>query len=87
MTDYSAYSGSFYLVLSPGIQGCSSDVQGTAIFRVGQMGVTADTFKSLLASSYVAFTTGKRVMIYYDDSTPACFSSIISIGGYSAQCP
>jgi hypothetical protein len=87
LTDYIAYSNSISLVLSPGIPNCNGDTTGTAIIRVGQFGVTADGIKSLFATANVAFVTGKRVMVYYDNSTPSCFSSIISVGGYSGQCP
>src|SRR5712675_1371284 len=86
VSDYTTHSNSVYLVLSPGIPGCSSDAAGAAILRVGQMGVTSDSIKSLMATSMIAYVAGKPVMIYYDNSSAACFASIISVGGYSAQC-
>jgi hypothetical protein len=87
VTDYMAHSNSVYLILSPGIAGCNSDAPGAAVLRVGEMGVSADSIKGLTAMSMIAFLSGKRVMIYYDNSSSACFSSIISVGGFSAQCP
>lgn len=87
VTDYTAYSSSFYLNLSPGISGCSADTNGGVIYRIGMAGVTADSYKSLVASSMIAFLTGKQVMLYYDSSqAPACFASIVSLGGYANQC-
>jgi hypothetical protein len=71
----------------PGIPGCSSDAAGAALFRIGQMNVSADTMKSLLATLMAAYLGGKQVMIYYDNSNSFCYSSLVSIGGYSGQCP
>ena len=76
-----------YLVFSPGIPGCSSDAPGAATWRIGQMGMTADTMKSFLATALTAFATGRQVMIYFENATPTCFASFISVGGYSGQCP
>ena len=87
VTDYTAYSSSFYLNLSPGISGCVADTTGAVLYRIGMAGVTADSYKSLVASTMLAFVTGKQVMIYFDTSQPpACFASIISLGGYANQC-
>lgn len=87
LTDYTAYNSSFYLNLSPGIAGCSADTSGGALYRVGIAGVTADSYKSLVASTMAAFLTGRQVMLYYDSSQPpACFVSIVSLGGYANQC-
>jgi hypothetical protein len=87
VTDYTAYSNSFYLNLSPGIAGCIADTNGGVLYRIGVAGVTADSYKSLVASTMTAFIIGKQVMIYYDASQPpACFASIISIGGYANEC-
>jgi hypothetical protein len=87
VSDYTAYSNSFYLNLSPGIPGCSADTAGGALYRIGMANVTADSYKSLVASTMVAFITSRQVMIYYDSSQPpACFASIVSLGGYANQC-
>lgn len=86
ITNYTAYSGTITAVLSPGIPGCSSDAPGVASFRIGEMGVTADSLRSLHASLMSAQAMGTRVMIFYNSATSACFASIVSVGGYSAQC-
>lgn len=86
ITNYTAHSNTIAAVLSPGIPGCLSDAPGVAYFQVGQMGVTADSLKSLLASLMSAQMSGVRVMIYYNDATASCLSSIVSVGGYSGQC-
>jgi hypothetical protein len=41
---------------------------------------------SFLASGLTAVSTGRQVMIYYDDSTSNCYGAIISNGGIAAQC-
>ena len=87
VSNYLPHSDAVYLTLSPGISGCNSIVQGASGFRVGQAGVTADTIKSLLATSLAAYLAGKQVMIYYEEVTGSCYGMIISVGGYSGQCP
>ena len=82
VSDYLAYSNSVQLAFSPGIPGC-----GVGSFVVGQGGVTSTNVNSLLATSLAAFTAGKQVMIYYDNSTSNCYSTIVAVGGYSGQCP
>jgi hypothetical protein len=88
VTDYTSYNNSLYLNLSPGISGCGADTNGEAIIRIGIAGVTADSFKNLYATTMLSFSMGKQIMLYYDNSqAPACFVSIVSIGGYQNQCP
>ena len=86
-TDYTSYSNSNYLNLSPGVSGCATDSNGGVILRVGAAGVTADQYKTLYATIMLAYSLGKQMMVYYDTSqAPACFASIVSIGGYTNQC-
>jgi hypothetical protein len=87
VTDYTAYSSSFYLNLSPGVPGCTADTNGGVLYRIGAAGVTSDSYKNLIASTLFAMAMGKQVMLYYDTTqAPACFVSVISIGGYANQC-
>jgi hypothetical protein len=87
VSNYIAYSNTVALALYPGIPGCNSDVPGGVMFRVGQMNVSSDSLKSLLASSFAAHLAGKRVMIFFDPSTQYCFANAISLSGYGGQCP
>jgi len=88
VTDYTAYNKSFYVNLSPGISGCAADAPGAVIFQYSTTGTgTAfDAYKNLFGTTLLAYSLGKRVMIYYDTSAPACYASIISIGGIANQC-
>ena len=86
-TDYTSYSNSIYLNLSPGMSGCATDTNGGVIMRINTAGVTADQYKNLYATIMLSYSLGKQVMVYADTSaTPACFISIVSIGGYANQC-
>ena len=87
VSNYLAHSNDIRIALSPGAAGCANDSAGGVGFRVGQNGVTSDSIKAYLATALAAQLSGKRVMIYYDSSTSACFSSIISVGGFAGQCP
>jgi hypothetical protein len=88
IADDLAYNGSVNVLLSPGISGCvSNGIAGAINFAVGQDGVTATNVDGLLATSLAAFTAGKRVTILYDNSTSNCYSAIVAVGGYDAQCP
>ncbi|MGC2031358.1 MAG: hypothetical protein WA642_15165 [Steroidobacteraceae bacterium] len=76
------------LVLSPGVSGCSNaSATGAVSFEIGQDGITSSNVNYILATTLSAFVAGKRVMIAYDNSTAQCYSQIIAIGGYAAQCP
>ena len=93
LTDYTSYNNSFYVNLSPGIPGCVADTNGAAIFRYvtpappGSLLTPIDIYKNLFATTALAYSLNKQVMIYYDNSqAPACVASIISIGGISNQC-
>jgi hypothetical protein len=86
VTNFTAHSNTVVLALSPGIASCN-DGTGKAVFQVGEMGVTADSLKGYLATALSAYLAGKRVMIYYENSTSSCFSSVLSVGGYAGQCP
>jgi predicted metal-dependent phosphotriesterase family hydrolase len=86
VTDYQAYNNTMVLALSPGISGCGAGA-GSIQFIVGTDGVTAANFNGFLASSLSAYTIGAQVMIFYDTSVTNCAGVIISIGGYSGQCP
>lgn len=86
VSNYIAYSNTVYAILTPGIPGCSSDALGAVVFRVGEMGVTADSLKTLLATATAAYLGEKSVMIYYNNATSSCFSNVISVGGYAGQC-
>jgi len=87
--NYLAYSTpQVILVLSPGITGCTNaSATGAVSFEIGQNGITSTNVNYVLATSLTAFAAGKSIMVTYDNSTSNCFSQIISIGGYSAQCP
>jgi hypothetical protein len=88
VSNYLAYNNSIYLTLSPGISGCTGNGSPSVGFVVGQLGVTSDNIKSLLASALTALTSGSQVTVFYDDSTtPQCNSQIVAIKGYAAQCP
>ncbi len=88
VTDYQAYNNTMILALSPGISGCGpSSIPGSIQFIVGTDGVTAANFNGILASSLSAYAIGAQVMIYYDTSVTNCAGVIISLGGYSGQCP
>lgn len=86
ITDYTAYASSVHVVLSPGVSGCSGDAPDSIIFQAGQMGVTSESLKSLMATPMAAYLSEKPVMIYYDNSSSACYASTASVGGHSAQC-
>jgi hypothetical protein len=81
--------GSNILVsLSPGIGGCSSQgVAGAITFSAGQLGLAAGELSGLLASSLSALSLGRQVLIAVDASTPNCYATSVSVGGYSGQCP
>jgi len=78
-------SNQVVLALSPGLP-CTgvAGIPGSVVFTVGLAGITATTINSFLASALTAYTTGKKVMVYYDNAT--CVGQIIANGGYSGQC-
>ena len=81
-------NGTLLLTLSPGISGCSAlGVTGAVQVQVGQDSVVADNLTSLLATSLSAFSLGKNVLVAYDNGSSNCYTTAISIGGYSNQCP
>jgi hypothetical protein len=83
-----AYDNGVFLAFSGGgISGCGAGTAGGVVFLVGQEGVTSSNINSILATALAAQVSGKGVMILYDNSSGACNSQIISIGGYSSQCP
>ena len=47
---------------------------------VGYNGVTQPGLKNLFAVAMLAFSTGKVVAVYFDDSTPNCFINRIYLG-------
>jgi hypothetical protein len=92
ISNYLAYSGTIYLSISPGISACSGNSGTTAVSAVGivigQVGVTQTNIDSFLATSLTAMAAGKQVSIYYNEATaPQCFTQIVAIGGWEAQCP
>jgi hypothetical protein len=89
VTNMLAYNNTVDLALSPQISGCNSDqVSGSIMFTVGQDGVTSTNINTLLASVLAAFSSGQRVMFYYDydSSTSNCYGVIVSNGGNGGQC-
>jgi hypothetical protein len=91
VSNYLAYNNSIYLTLSPGISGCTGN-SGSSVsavgFLVGQEGVASTNIQSLLATSLAAMAAGSQVMIFYDTSTaPQCYSQIVAVHGFAAQCP
>lgn len=86
VSNYTTHESAVYVILSPGISGCHADAPGATKFKVGQMGVTADALKGFLATALAAYLSGKQVMIHYDETSPSCHASIISVGGWAAQC-
>jgi hypothetical protein len=91
VSNYIANDNSFYVTLSgsaiPSSCTAISSVPGSVGFVVGSDGVTSTNQTALLASALSAMATGQQVMIAYDNSTSSCNGQVISIGGYSAQCP
>jgi len=88
VSNYMAYNNDnlIILALSPGLPDCNyNGVPGAVGFTVGQLGVTASNINTFLASSLTAYSTGRPVMIFYDNVS--CFGSVISNGGYAGQCP
>jgi hypothetical protein len=51
---------------------CSGTPQGFYV-TVGQNGVSADGAKQILATALLAFSLGKTLTIYFDDSTSYCY--------------
>ena len=89
VNNYLAYNNSVVVGLSPGIPGCApSFIAGSVAFTVGVSGVTAANVGSFLSSALLAYASGTRVMVYYDDAAiPNCQGIIVASGGYSGQCP
>ena len=89
VNNYLAYNNSVVVGLSPGILGCApSFISGSVAFTVGVSGVTSANVGSFLSSALLAYASGTRVMVYYDDAAiPNCQGIIVASGGYSGQCP
>ena len=89
VSNYIPSDGAVIISLSPAVAGCTSSVSGavgTITFKSGTLGVTADNINSLLASMLTAYTSGRSVMVFYDNVT-GCPGELIANGGYSGQCP
>ena len=73
---YPLYNGSVVLYLkdsNPSCKNAAGTVKRTFYLAVDQVGVTESGFKNIYSAALTAFTTGKRVWIYFDDSTGACY--------------
>ena len=90
VTDYTGNNNSFYVNLSPGIPGCQADTVGAAIFQYFTAppagGLTFDAYKNLYTTTLLAYSLGKRVTIFYNTSAPACYGTVVSIGGIANEC-
>lgn len=64
---------SILLDMSPGISGCFAQGVAGAINFTAAQGIASADLNGLLATSLSAFTVGKRVMVYYDNSTANCY--------------
>jgi hypothetical protein len=85
VSNYLAYSSQVIVALSPGLPcTASNSIVGAVSFTIGTFGVTATNINSFLAFSLSAYTTGQRVMVFYDDT--ACGGLVIANGGYAGQC-
>ncbi len=83
VTNWTAHTSQITVNFSPGIPGCTPETSGPIVFKTGQDGVTDDSLKGYLATALSAYLSGKRVMVYYNES---CFANIIAVGGYYGQC-
>src|SRR5262249_6448207 len=85
ISNYIAFSNQLIVSLSPGLP-CSAPngVVGAITFTIGSSGVTSSNINTFLAGALSAFSTGQKVMVFYDDA--ACGGLIFANGGYSAQC-
>jgi hypothetical protein len=87
VSNYMAFNSSVLLTLSPGISGCVyGGTTGGVSLTVGQESVDSTNINGLLAVSVTALSTGRGVMLFYDNSSANCYGQIISIGGITGQC-
>jgi len=89
VNNYIPTSHAIIVALSPAVPGCQSAVNGVSgavTFDVGVNGVIASDLSPLLASILTAYTTGKQVMLYYDNAA-GCYGQLVANGGFGGQCP
>jgi hypothetical protein len=87
VSDYIAHDSSVLLTLSPGISGCVyGGTTGGVSLTIGQVSVDSTNINGLLATSLTALSTGRAVMIFYDNGSANCYGQIISVGGIYGQC-
>jgi hypothetical protein len=89
VNNYIPGSKAIIVALSPAVPGCASavnGVSGSVTFDAGVNGVLATDLSPLLASILTAYTTGKQVMLYYDNAA-GCYGQLVANGGYGGQCP
>ena len=92
VTNYLANSNQFVVTCSgcniPTPPSCSGIGGAPAVyFAIGSDGVTSTNITALLATALSAQASGRQVMIAYDNGTSSCYGQVISVGGYSGQCP
>jgi len=89
VNNYIPGSQAIIVALSPAVPGCQSAVNGVSgavTFHTGQNAVIESDLSPLLASILTAYTNGKQVMLYYDDSA-GCWGQLVANGGFGGQCP
>jgi len=88
VNNYIPANNAIIVALSPAVPGCSSAVNGVSgaiTFNAGVNCVPVTGLSPLLASLLTAYTTGKQVMLYYDNAA-GCYGQIVANGGYAGQC-
>ena len=86
VSNYMASDSSILVSLSPGIPGCArAGVSGAIGVKVGFLGVDSTNIGGFLATGLTALSTGRGVMIFYDNSSADCYTQIVAVGGYAGQ--
>jgi hypothetical protein len=76
---YNVPDGGFLMFLPPGTDTACGPSSNLFYVLPGQNGVTADGAKAALSIALTAFTLGKTVNIFYDDTLPNCPIQIVWI--------
>jgi len=90
VVNYLPFSGEVFVTLSAAPPGCNGEilhVPNTIPFRIGKNGVNDNNIASLLDVALAAYSSGHKVLIAYDPTTPACFGAAIALGGTKGDCP
>lgn len=85
--NFIAYGQFMTIAATPAVVGCKiTGKDGTFGAFINRNNVTETTANMFIAQATAALLKGKKIQIYYENSTSNCDIQIVSVGGYSGEC-